>query len=69
MSGVYFGVMNTVNKTKTYYITFQSEGNLLRVTQDGQGFFEACRIAMDSIIKMDKNGGWEIVDVHKKEEE
>ena len=55
------------NINKTYYITFQSGDNLLRITQHGQGFFEACRTAMDRMIKMDKSGGWEIVEVHKKE--
>lgn len=59
--------MDSINKT--YHVTFQSEtGNLLKITQHGQGFFEACRTAMDRMIKMDKSGGWEIVEVHKKED-
>lgn len=57
--------MESINKT--YVITFQSEGNLFRMTQHGHGFFEACRTAMDRMIKADKSGGWEIVEVHKKE--
>jgi len=60
--------MESINKT--YLITFQSDtsGGLITITQHGQGFFEACRTAMDRMIRMGNGGGWEIVEVHKKED-
>ena len=57
-------------KNKTYLITLQSgSGNLLRITQHGQGFFDACRDAMENVCKgLYGTNDWEIVEVNKKED-
>ena len=57
-------------KNKTYLITLQSgSGNLLRITQRGQGFFDACRDAMENVCEgLYGTNDWEIVEVNKKED-
>jgi len=63
-------IENMESVDKTYYVTFQSKtGKLLKITQHGQGFFDACRTAMDRMIRTDKSADWEIVRVWRLTED
>ena len=52
-------------KNKAYLITLQSgSGNELKITQHGQGIFDACRNAMEDVCKRRYGSNdWEIVEV------